>query len=94
MKTLRILALAFSIVIIAGACNCNSQADKWSSEQKAAWTENCMEFMAQQGVDKKDAVGFCDCMFEKTSEKYTPEQAAAITEQEERKLWDECDFSW
>jgi len=79
---------------MAGACNTNSNADKWSSEQKAAWTQNCMEFMAQQGVDDKDATGFCDCMLTKTSEKYTPEEAAAINEADERKLWEECDYSW
>ena len=94
MKTLKFLVLTFSIVIIAGACNCSSKADQWSSEQKATWTQNCMEFMAEQGVDEKNATDFCDCMLSKTSEKYTPEEAAAINEEEERKMWEDCDYSW
>jgi hypothetical protein len=33
-------------------------------------------------------------MYEKTSDKYTPEEAENITADEERKLWNECDYSW
>jgi hypothetical protein len=33
-------------------------------------------------------------MFEKTSDKYTPEEAEGITAEEERKLWNECDYNW
>ncbi len=37
---------------------------------------------------------FCDCMFEKTAEKYTPEEAVNITEEQEQKIWEECNYSW
>jgi hypothetical protein len=95
MKNLTLLMLSFSLGITAGDCSSStSNADKWSSEQKTAWTQHCMEFMSQEGVDEKNAKGFCDCMLSKTSEKYTPETAAAINKAEERKLWEECDNNW
>ncbi|MEI7896229.1 MAG: hypothetical protein WCJ26_04285 [bacterium] len=50
--------------------------------------------MDERGTAKTEAVGFCDCMLKKTSEKYTPQEAEKITAQEERKLWQECDFQW
>jgi len=94
MKTLKILTFMFLVAIFASACSVNSKADQWSSDQKAKWTEKCMNFMDNQGVDKKDAEGFCDCMLKQTSEKYTPEEAAKINEEEERKMWQECDYVW
>jgi len=30
----------------------------------------------------------------KTSEKYTPEEAVKITPEQERQLWQECDYDW
>ena len=95
MKTFKVLVLSMGLVFLAGSCcSDNSKADTWSSDQKTAWTQNCMEFMAQEGVEEENAKGFCDCMLTKTSEKYTPEEAAAINEDEERKLWAECDYNW
>lgn len=94
MKTLKVLALTISIAFFAASCVSNSKADTWSGDQKATWTQSCLEFMAEQGVDDKNAEGFCDCMLKKTSEKYTPEEAASISTEEERKLWEECDYNW
>lgn len=95
MKTFKVLFLIFAIAVFAGAgCNTNSKANQWSSEQKDKWTEDCMKFMHEQGVEKKDAEGFCDCMLKQTSEKYTPKEAVNITEDEERKMWQECDYVW
>ncbi len=53
-----------------------------------------MKFMETNEVEEKNATDFCDCMLEKTSEKYTPAEAAKITEEEERKLWESCDYTW
>ena len=92
MKKINLLLVAATLTVIS-ACS-NSQANTWTAEQKSTWTEKCMQFMAQQGVDQKSAIDFCDCMLAKTSEKYTPEEAAAITADEERKLWTECDYNW
>jgi hypothetical protein len=33
-------------------------------------------------------------MLEKTSESYTPEEAANITREEEQKIWEKCDYRW
>jgi len=96
MKIVRTLFLISSVVLLATACNCNSdsKADTWSAEQQTEWKSKCMQFMNEQGVEKDNAVDFCDCMYEKTSEKYTPDEAANITADEERELWSECDYSW
>lgn len=94
MKIIRLLFLAFGLFLFASACNSDSKADTWNSEQKAQWTKNCMKFMETNGTEKRNAVDFCDCMLKKTSEKYTPEEAANIDADEERKLWESCDYSW
>ncbi len=94
MKTIKLLFVSLGLLFFIGECNCESKSDKWSSEQKATWTKSCMTFMENNGVEEKNAVDFCDCMLDKTSEKYTPEEAAKITEEEERKLWQSCDYDW
>ena len=94
MKTIKLLLLTFGLLLFASACNCDSKTDTWNKDQKAKWTSNCMTFMENKGVEKKNAVDFCDCMLEKTSENYTPEEAVNITEEEERKLWESCDYDW
>ena len=94
MRTIKLLLVTFGLLLFASACNCDSKADTWDSDQKAKWTNNCKKFMKDKGVEEKNAVDFCDCMLEKTSEKYTPEEAVNITEEEERKLWESCDYDW
>ncbi len=94
MKTIKLLLVTFGLLLFAGACNSDSKADTWDKNQKDKWTNSCMKFMKDNGVEEKNAVDFCDCVLEKTSEKYTPEEAANITEEEERKLWDSCDYDW
>lgn len=94
MKKIRLLFITFGFLLFAGACNSDSKAGTWDSEQKAKWTKSCMEFMETNGVEKLNAVDFCDCMLNKTSEKYTPEEAAKINEEEERILWDSCHYNW
>ncbi|MBC8321777.1 MAG: hypothetical protein H8E34_13760 [Bacteroidetes bacterium] len=94
MKTIRLLFVSFGLLLFVSACNNDTKTDTWSSEQKATWTKNCKEFMKTNGVEEMNAVDFCDCMLKKTSEKYTAEEAANITEVEERKLWESCDYTW
>ena len=94
MKIIRLLFVSLGLLLFVSACNCDSKADTWSSEQKAEWTKSCKSFMETNGVEEKNAVDYCDCMLEKTSQNYTPEEAAKITEDEERKLWESCDYSW
>ena len=94
MKTIRLLLVTIGLLLFAAACNSESKADTWNEDEKAKWTKSCMTFMETNGVEEKNAVDFCDCMLKKTSEKYTPKEAANITEDEERKLWESCDYDW
>ncbi len=95
MKFTKLLMISAIIVFLAGSCCDNSsKADTWNEDQKKEWTDKCMKFMETNEVEEKNATDFCDCMLEKTSEKYTPAEAAKITEEEERKLWESCDYTW
>jgi len=94
MKKFRFFIEALGFILFVSFTGCNSKAKSWSQEQKDKWTKSCMEFMNDRGVSENDAIGFCDCMLKKTSDKYTPEEAVKITPEEERKLWQECDYQW
>jgi hypothetical protein len=94
MKKYRLFIVVISIMIFTGFTGCNSKSGTWTQEDKNTWTTNCMTFMNQQGVEQKAAADFCDCMLQKTSQKYTPQEAANITTEEERSLWNECNYSW
>jgi hypothetical protein len=96
MKNVKLLTILLFIILSAGieSCKHNSKENTWSDEQKANWKATCQQLLSQRGVKDKDAVDFCDCMLKKTSEKYTPAEAVKITTEEERKLWQECDYQW
>ncbi len=94
MKFIRVLFVTFGLFLFVSACNSDSKADTWSKDQKTKWTNNCMKFMKTAGVEKQSAVDYCSCMLKKTSEKYTPEEAVNITEQEEKALWSSCNYDW
>lgn len=94
MKNLKITFIFFGLFLFAVACESTSKADTWTDEQKTNWTNNCLKFMESREVEADQAKEFCDCMLTKTSEKYTPEEAVAITEDEESKLWESCDYQW
>lgn len=96
MNIIKVLFASVILLAAITACDCQdkSKADTWNDQQKTEWTTKCKGFMKTNGVEEKNAEDFCDCMLEKTSEKYTPEEAASITEEEERKLWESCDYTW
>ena len=94
MKTLKAALLITGFLLMISACNCDSKQSSWSVDQQNEWKSNCMKFMTDRGVEDRDATDFCDCMYSKTSNKYTPEEAKNITTEEERKMWNECDYSW
>ncbi len=94
MKKLKFFIPALGFLLLVGFAGCNSKAKSWSQEQKDTWTKSCMKFMNDRGVAQKDAADFCDCMLKKTSDKYTPEEAVKITPDEERQLWQQCNYSW
>jgi len=95
MKTLAYFVISISLFLFAGCCNnADSKSDTWSNEQKAEWTENCLKMLEANQVFEGVAEDVCDCMLEKTSESYTPEEAANITRNEEQKIWEKCDYRW
>ncbi|MCX6277182.1 MAG: hypothetical protein NT004_03675 [Bacteroidetes bacterium] len=94
MRKFRYFIPALGFMLLATITGCNSKAKSWSQEQKETWTTSCMKFMNDRGVAKKDAASFCDCMLKKTANKYTPEEAVKITPEEERQLWQQCDYQW
>ena len=95
MKNRTLIFMVF-IILLGGISSCNQKPKKttWSDEQKTKWKSECKQLLGGRGLYAKDADALCDCMLKKTSEKYTPEEAAKITTDEERKLWQECDYQW
>jgi hypothetical protein len=94
MKPIKAVIFIITFVFLGFACKSPDMSDTWSDDQKTEWMDNCKKFMNDRGLEEDRAKDFCDCMLEKTSRKYTPEEAAQITEEEERKLWQECDYQW
>jgi len=94
MKTFHQVIPVLCFILMVGFTGCKSKSGSWSEAQKQTWSTNCMKVMNDRGVDPKDAAGLCDCMLKKTSEKYTPEEAVKITPEQERQLWQECDYDW
>ena len=94
MKKLIYLVVILGVVGFLSSCNTPSKAGTWSSQQEQTWKTACMGLLTGNGVDKPTAEDRCDCIFEKTSEKYTPEETEHITVEKEREIWEECDYSW
>ncbi len=92
-KALTILSLIFFIVGIE-SCQQQGKSTTWSDAQKTKWKTECQQALIKRGVKANQANDVCDCMFKKTSEKYTPEEAIKITIEEERKLWEDCNYQW
>jgi hypothetical protein len=94
MKT---LFYSFAFVVLTAAlfaCNPNSKADTWNPDQKKKWKTECKSLLMKNGEREATAADYCDCIYEKMSAKYTPEEAANLTIEQEREIWDECDYSW
>lgn len=95
MKIIKHFLFLGILLIIVGSCtNANSKSSTWDDQQKKEWKEKCMELLIENEVPKGDAESTCDCMLEKTSEKYTPEEAANIDLKGEQQLWQDCDYQW
>ena len=90
----RISAIAIVALLVLAACNSNSRSKAWTADQEKQWKTECAQTLADKGVPDADAIDFCDCMYEKTSEKYTPAEAGDLTIKQEQEIWEECDYSW
>ena len=93
MKKTYFIGLLGAVVIIL-SCNSPSKEKSWNQEQEKAWKANCLALFDSMEVSRPVAEDHCDCIFKKTAEKYTPEEAAQITVEEERKIWEDCDYQW
>jgi hypothetical protein len=91
---LMIPAIALLFAVTFAGCNSGSKSKSWSQAQKDQWTTNCHKALEERGLTKDQAADYCDCMLQKTSEKYTPQEAEGITAEEVGRLWKECDYQW
>ena len=94
MRTLFFSIALLVLTTFALSCVRNSKADTWSADQEQKWKTECKMLLISNGESDATADDYCDCIFEKTSQKYTPEEAANLTVDQERTIWDECDYSW
>ena len=95
MNKIKYLLVLMSIILVAGCCNnTDSKSDTWSDEQKAEWTQDCLKMLEANQVFEGVAEDVCDCMLKKTSESYTPMEAAKLTREQEQKVWEKCDYRW
>ncbi len=94
MKRIGVVFLSLFFIVIISSCKSDSKAKTWSKDQETQWKKECVELLESGDNTKADAEDFCDCMFEKTSEKYTPEEAASLTEEQEAAVYQECDYQW
>lgn len=76
------------------SCSTNSKRNTWSKEQEKEWKSKCVNLLEGGTTTRAVAEDHCDCMFDKTAKRYTPEEAAALTVEQERQIWEECDYSW
>ena len=93
MKRIYLIGL-LGLVVMSLSCNSNSKKKLWSQEQEKVWKEKCVETLMTLDVEKTVAEDHCDCMFTKTAKKYTPDEAEELTVEEERKIWENCDYRW
>lgn len=91
-KVTLIMLIGFLSFVLS--CNSSSKSNTWTAEQQMKWKTECNELLVGHGTTKDVAADYCDCMFQKTSEKYTPDEAAVLTAEQERKIWEECNYSW
>ncbi len=84
--------LAISLILLV-ACS----HSKWSKAEEDKWLKTCRETFVNNAVNKEDKAqleDLCDCMLKLTSRKYTVEEAQNLTEDQERKLLNDCNYSY
>lgn len=89
-KKIKILIIA---LFLLGGCS----QSKWSETDQENWLKNCRETFVDQATDKEDKANLedlCDCMLKVTSRKYTVEEAQNLTEDQMRRLFNDCNYSY
>ncbi|MBR9997371.1 MAG: hypothetical protein KFF73_00300 [Cyclobacteriaceae bacterium] len=89
---LSLKSLALSIMLMA-ACS----QSKWTEAEQDQWLKICYENFVNNAVDKEEKAqmkDLCNCMLKVTSRKYTVEEAADLTLEQERKLVQDCNYTY
>lgn len=88
--SIKITALALLLLV---ACS----QSKWSKADQDNWLKTCHETFVNNTVSEEDKAqleDLCDCMLKLTSRKYTVEEAKNLTEEQERKLLNDCNYAY
>jgi len=96
MKSLKFNLFLLFAALFVSSCGSESTSD-WSQADKDQWLKSCQETFVNKAVkeeDKDQLEDLCKCMLEVTSRDYTVEEAENLTEDQERKLLENCDYSW
>jgi hypothetical protein len=89
-------ATALIILGTIALASCSNESSTWTQDQKDTWLKDCNDkFVANADPeDKANLESLCTCMLEVTARDYTPEEAKSISEDEERKLLENCNYNW
>lgn len=89
-----ISSAALLLFLCLTSCRSKQTVATWTAEQKNTYLLNTTAFLTNSGVAEKAAADFANCMYEKTSAQYTFDQATHLNEEQARKLWQKCDYTW
>lgn len=83
--------LSFSLLFSCGG----GETENWNDNQKKAVNERCLTMLAAGNSSTDGTVeNFCDCLTDKTVENYTPSEAEGLTDNDYKKLLEDCSYSW
>lgn len=74
--------------------SCNSNPQNWTKEQKETVHKKCVDLLTDKGDAEGAILDFCDCTTEKTVKKYTYEESQDLTDDELKKLLEDCSYQW
>ncbi|MCB0497369.1 MAG: hypothetical protein KDC79_14605 [Cyclobacteriaceae bacterium] len=89
--------VSIGLAALLSLSSCNQSKSDWSQEDKDKWLKTCNDTFANNAVrqdDKEQLEDLCKCMLDETSRKYTVEEAANLTIDDQRKLLENCNYSW
>lgn len=96
MKVLNIF-ISIGLAALLTLSGCTNKSSEWSQNDKDKWLKSCNDTFANNTIreeDKAQLKDLCSCMLDQTSRKYTPEEAQHLTIDDERKILENCNYSW
>lgn len=76
---------------------CTGKREFWTEQQEKAFLEACKKRYVdpvEKRSDKKLMLDLCDCKYQVTSRKYTPEEAQRLSRNQVMDLMEECNYNW